>query len=409
MRILLLNNQIPPEGKGGAESVVWRLAQGLQSAGHEVHIAATTPNPAFEEVRENIPTYHLHAHYPQRWRAWLSLINPQTISPFRNLLTGLKPDVVNAHNIHFYFSYHLLKIAHDAGIPTVFSAHDVMPFAYTKLSHFVRPDSMGITSPQDYRLPLGFNLKENRLRYNPLRNIIIRQYLTHYATIRTAPSQALADAFSANDLPPFTVVHNGIQVEEWEQVDSAILENLRERLHLQGRKVILFAGRLTSQKGTRELLAAMDKIKASIPQMTLLVLSTGDMDKQIPADYAHLRPFIVQGGWLSGAELVAAYHLAQVVVTPSVIFDTFPTVNLEAMAAGVPVIATCFGGSREVVQDGLTGYIINPLNSEQFAGRLEAILTDDKLAAQMGKAGQARIREAFTLEHQVKQMVALYE
>ena len=181
MRILLLNDHIPPEGKGGAESVVWRLAHGLHSAGHDVHVAATTPQSAFEEHREGIPTYHLHATYPDRWRAWLSLINPQTMTPFHHLLDRLQPDVINAHNIHFYFSYHVLKIAHQHHIPTVFSAHDVMPFAYTKLSHFVRPDGWGVTSPQDYRLPFGYNLMHNRFRYNPLRNLIIRYYLNKYA------------------------------------------------------------------------------------------------------------------------------------------------------------------------------------------------------------------------------------
>ena len=101
MRILLLNDRIPPEGKGGAESVVWRLAQGLAQVGHEVHVIVATSDATVEETRTGIPTYHLHADYPKRFRAWVSLWNPQTIRPFRQLLQRIQPDVVNAHNVHF--------------------------------------------------------------------------------------------------------------------------------------------------------------------------------------------------------------------------------------------------------------------------------------------------------------------
>jgi glycosyltransferase involved in cell wall biosynthesis len=409
MRIVLMNDHIPPEGKGGAESVAWRLAQGLLQAGHEVHVVASTPNAPFEELRDGIPTYHLHANFRKRFRAWRSLWNPQTTSAFHQLLQRIQPDVVNAHNIHFYLSYHTLKIAYDLGIGTVFSSHDVMPFAYTKLTHFIKPNLNDINLPDDYRVPFGFNLRQNRLRYNPIRNIGIRYYLTHYAMIRTTPSQALADAHSANDLPPFTLAYNGINLDEWETINPDRVNALRQRLNLQDKKVILIAGRLTSHKGTVQLLSAMDQLTDKIPDMRLLVLTTGDIAQQIPPEYQHLRPFITSGGWLSGEELVAAYHLADVAVVPSVIFDTFPTVNLEAMAVGLPVIATCFGGSPEVVIDGETGYIINPFDTDLFADRLQKLLLNSTLRHSMGHKGQERTRDHFTLNHQVHQMVALYE
>jgi glycosyltransferase involved in cell wall biosynthesis len=409
MRIVLMNDRIPPEGKGGAESVAWRLAQGLAQTGHDVHVIATTPNAPFEEIRDGIPTYHLHTNFRKRFRAWYSLWNPQTISVFRELLQGIQPDVVNAHNIHFYLSYHILKVAYDLGIGTVFSSHDVMPFAYTKLTHFIKQDTRDIQLPADYRLPVGFNLRQNRLRYNPIRNQVIRQYLTRYAMIRTTPSQALADAHSANDLPPFTVAYNGINPDDWHTVNPDVVNNLRQRLNLQDKKVILIAGRLTSHKGTVQLLSAMNQLKEIIPDMRLLVLTAGDIEQQIPPDFKHLRPYIISGGWLSGDELVGAYHLADIAVTPSVIFDTFPTVNLEAMAVGLPVIATCFGGSQEVVVDGETGYIINPFDIDLFADKLQNLLVDSTLGKYMGHKGYHRIRNHFTLDHQIDQMMTLYE
>lgn len=409
MRIALLSDRIPPEGRGGAEAVVWRLAAGLQAAGHDVHVIAATPNAAFEEVREGIPTHHLHAGYPERFRAWLSLWNPQTVGAFRRLLRRLQPDVVNAHNIHFYLSWHSLKVARAAGIGTVFSAHDVMSFAYGKLRHFVQADGRKIRLPADYRLPAGFNLRQNRFRYNPFRNPLIRYYLNTCASIRTAPSQALADALAANRLPAFEVVHNGIDVGEWSQVDAELVEALRGRLDLAGKQVILLAGRLSSHKGTAQLLAAMDRLGDELPNMRLLALTAGDIEKRIPAGYRHLQPRIRGGGWLDSDELRAAYHLADVAAVPSITFDTFPTVNLEAMAAGKPVIATCFGGSPEAVVDGETGFIVNPLDAEAFANALRSLLDNPARRREMGRKGQARVRRQFSLERQQRRMTALYE
>ena len=163
MKILLLSDRIPPEGRGGAEAVVWRLAQGLAAAGHETHVAASTPGAPFEELRDGIPTYHLRAKYPERFRAWLSLWNPQTAGPARRLIERLQPDIVNAHNIHACLSYHALKLAHAAGCGVVFSAHDAMPIVYGKL-----PASLG---SRDFRLPAAYNLRMNRFRYNPCRNV----------------------------------------------------------------------------------------------------------------------------------------------------------------------------------------------------------------------------------------------
>ena len=210
-------------------------------------------------------------------------------------------------------------------------------------------------------------------------------------------------------MPPMEVVYNGIDLEAWQPVESAKVEALRQRLDLAGKRVILIAGRLTREKGTIQVLQAMERLRQTLPQVRLLVLTSRDIDSQIPTAYQHLRPMIRAGGWLSGEDLRAAYQLADVVTVPSVVFDTFPTVNLEAMALGLPVVATCFGGSAEVVVDGVTGYIVNPFDTLEFAGRLERLLTDEGLRQEMGQRGRERIAAQFSLEQQVKRMVSIFE
>ena len=409
MKILLLNDRIPPEGRGGAESVVWRLARGLAAAGQDTHVAATTAGAPFDETRAGIPTYHIQAGYPERYRAWLSLWNPQTAGPFRQLLRRIKPDVVNAHNIHFLLSYHSLKLAREAGCAVVFSAHDALTFAYGKL-----PASFGPGGPErrragNYRLPPAYNLRQNRFRYNPFRNTLIKRALERHTQIRTVPSRALAAAFRDNDMPPVEVVHNGIDLDEWAPVAEPVVDRLRQRLDLPGKRVILLAGRLTAEKGLRQMLMVLSQLQKTLPDLRLLVLTSRDIDSQLPAEFAQLRPAICVGGWLSGEELRAAFQLADVVAAPSIYLDPFPTVVLEAMAAGTPVVASVFGGAREAVVDGETGFVVNPLDGAAFCDRLLRLLTDDSLCRRMGLSGRERIAAHFTLGAQVRRMLDIYE
>lgn len=410
MRILLLNDRIPPENRGGAGAVVWRLALELKRQGHDIHVISATDKPSFEAIRDDIPTYHIHVNYPDRFRAWFSLYNPQVNHALRDLFQKIQPDVINAHNIHQFLSYNSMRIAHNMGIPVVFSSHDVMPFAYHKMAYFIQQDKCGVDSPEDYRLPPFFNLKQMRLRYNPIRNLTIRHNLKNYVQVRTAPSQELCNAHQANDLPPFEAVHNGIDADKF-SVSSATIEALRQRLNLEGRKVILFAGRLTGAKGTIQLLDALARVVEAVPSATLLVLSSVPIEQQInDVKYKSLGAnHIISGGWLAGDDLSAAFHLSDVMVAPSIIFDTFPTVNLEAMASHSVVLASCYGGSHEAVVDGETGFVINPFDTSDFAEKLSRLLHDDSLRQQMAEKAYSRLNSHFTIDQQAAKMLQKYQ
>jgi glycosyltransferase involved in cell wall biosynthesis len=411
MRIAILSDVIPPENKGGAGKVAWLLALGLKQAGHDVHVIASTNRQTFKDVREGIPTYHLHAQYPTRLQAWLSLYNPQTVNPLRQLLQMIQPDVVNAHNIHLNLSYASFAVAHSLHIPAVFTSHDVMPFAYNRINYFVQHDRCGVESPADYRLPALFNLRQMRLRYNPLRNLVIRKMLRRYTQMRTCVSEAHRQALEANDLPPFRVVYNGQDPESF-KIPTAAIEELRSRLQLEGRQVILFGGRLSPDKGSTQLLAALPAVIERVPAVAVLILGTKNLVGSgfEGAEFDRLAEHYIRvAGWLSGEALAAAYHVADVVTMPSIVLDTAGMINLEAMAAARPMVSTCFGGSPEIVVDGETGYIVNPLDIHSYADRLSQLLLDPELRTRMGQAGQKRLNERFTLSMQVEQMLEVYD
>lgn len=406
MRIVLLNDRIPPENKGGAGVVMWRLAQALHARGYEVHVITATPGASFEAVRDGIPTYHLHVNYPERWRAWLSLYNPQVARPLRSLLMRLKPDVVHAHNIHADLTYHALHLAREMKARVILTSHDAMPVTYGKLIHHIQPDACP-TSDDAYRLPAFYNLRRARFRYNPLRQWAIKRALQQ-CDVRLAVSQALADVHRVNDLPPFNVLHNGLDASMM-ATDQPTVEALRERLGVGHRPIALIAGRLTREKGLYPTLKAFMSVLERVPNACLLILTSGELASQIPSTYhTLLGRHIITGGWLSGASLCASFHLARVVLAPSVCFDAFPTVNLEAMATQRPVIATCHGGSSEAVIHQETGYIVNPYDVEQFSTCLTNLLTSPENAQAMGHAGYERLVHHFSMDAHVSATLEHY-
>ena len=96
-------------------------------------------------------------------------------------------------------------------------------------------------------------------------------------------------------------------------------------------------------------------------------------------------------------------------MTPSICFDTFGMVNLEAMEHSRPVVATCFGGSPEVVEDGVTGRIVNPFDTRRLADTLVELLSDREQAVRMGAAGRLRLIERFRIDRLGSEFAEEYE
>jgi colanic acid/amylovoran biosynthesis glycosyltransferase len=108
------------------------------------------------------------------------------------------------------------------------------------------------------------------------------------------------------------------------------------------------------------------------------------------------------------SDVLAHLQRADVLLHPS-LSEGLPTVVLEAMACGVPVVVTDCGGVREAVTDGVEGFVVPPREPRRMAAALEALWRDPELRRRMGKAGRARVEGAFALERQIDAFVDLYE
>jgi glycosyltransferase involved in cell wall biosynthesis len=404
MKVLILSDPFPPHALGGAGTATYALCRGLSRAGAEVAVISVHQQRGQGVIRDDLefPVYRIYSRYPLRWVAYLSLYNPFTLPHVARLLDELRPDVVHAHNVHIHLSYAALRLAAQRDSPVIFTSHDVMPFAFQKFVEFINPQARGVPTAFDYRLRPGVNLRRQRLRYNPLRNPAIRYVLWRYVDVLITPSRALQEAHRANRVLArrMEVIPYGIDVADFE-IDLARVAAFRAERGLTGERLILFAGRLSGYKGGEQALRALQKVAERVKNVRLLVLARpGGYTSRMAdlADALGIGERIHFAGWLSGEELHVAYNAADVVITPSVCFDTFPMVNLEAMAAARPVVGTCFGGTPEAVLDGETGYIVNPYDVDMLTERLTRLMTDEQLARRMGMAGLERVRAHFSMD-----------
>lgn len=408
MKILLLSDRIPPEHAGGAEVIAWNFARGLRDLGHDVTVLAATAGAPFEAIREGLTTIHIHARWPMRLHAYFTLYHPDVAQQVAAVYDRVQPAVIGAFNIHNGLTYHSLTQAHARQIPAVAYFQDAMAVAYGKLTHFVDP-ARASYPPDALRLPAFYNLKFARLRFNPARNARIQHVLTQHVRTRISISEALKTALNVNGIPVPNVVYPGQDETRWQTTPEDVW-TFRQSLNLADRPVILLSGRLNPQKGSIQLLKALDRVRLAVPDVRLLLLTRSTPEQQglQESAFAHLIPHIVTGGWLEGAQLATAYHAADVITTPSIYLDPLIAVNQEAMVCRKPVVTTCFGGPPEVVVDGETGYIVNPFDTEMFAERLIQILQDRSHAIALGEAGYRRFRARFLLHERSAEMAELY-
>ncbi len=164
-------------------------------------------------------------------------------------------------------------------------------------------------------------------------------------------------------------------------------------------QVILTVGRwLTSEryKGMDTLITALPKLLPRWPDLQLVAVGQGD-DKDWLADLAAengVRRHVHFLSDLSYAQLAACYAACDVFALPSR-GEGFGLVYLEAMACGKPVIGGAHGGAPEVIEDGVTGYLVQHGDAVQLATSIETLLANPELASEMGRRGKERVENEF--------------
>lgn len=173
-------------------------------------------------------------------------------------------------------------------------------------------------------------------------------------------------------------------------------------------RTVLFVGRVNREKGADQLLEIMARVTGS---WRLVIVGDGI---GMPALQDHIRrsPYaerIECRGWLTGAALDAAYAEAAVVVMPSRWPEPFGLVGLEAMMRERPVVAYDVGGIADWLDDGVGGYLVPPGDIAGMASRIQQVLDDPHLAAEVAQRGRARVRAEFTVGPHLARLMPTYE
>ena len=394
MKVAICTREYPPEVYGGAGVHVEYLARALsEHVDVAIHaFGAPRPDPlvtATYQPWSSLGALHAPGANPQAAADTPHMAALRTFSVDLAMAAGVAgADLVHTHTWYANLAGFLAAKTYD--IPHVMTSHSLEPLRPWKA------EQLG----GGYQLSLW----AERTAIEAAEGVV-------------AVSRGMRDDIlrSYPDVDPARVhvIHNGVDTTEYRRDESVVgLDDLGIDPTLP---TVVYLGRITRQKGLPHLLDAAEHL----PLGTQLVLCAGSPDTRDIGDEVAARVAALQSAgrlrvvWirdmLPRALAVRVLSHATVFVCPS-IYEPFGLVNVEAMACGIPVVASAVGGIPEIVVDGETGYLVpfapgsdafgSPADPARFArdlaDRIVALLADPALARRMGVAARARVEAEFS-------------
>jgi phosphatidylinositol alpha-mannosyltransferase len=233
---------------------------------------------------------------------------------------------------------------------------------------------------------------------------VFRPLLKRYADrldTRIAVSCAARRCVSRYFDHDYRVIPNGVDPERFHP-GLAPLE-----AHRSERPTVLFVGRFYPRKGIPVLFSALSRVAERVPDVRLLLVGDGPLRRWYRS-LARRAPCPVRFlGELSAEEIPHAYRTADVVVVPSTGQESFGIVHLEAMASGVPIVASDIEGYREILDHGREALLFRNRDAGGLARALIRVLTDRGLARSMGAIGVEKARR-YSWARIAREIEALY-
>lgn len=364
MRVLLIANTLPPTDVSGVGEQVVQLAAGLEERGHEVKVVGR----------------------PRRGLAARKGLFPLTVLPATvRVLRRFEPDVVQVHESDGAFAAVVVRLLRGRRARPLLLA--LLQVSYVEERRAVRPLRVG---EREIGTPSGVERRFRRFKA-PLQILLGRVTARMADRVLTPSGRTAREVERDYGVEEVEVLHNvtgGLR----RAVDGGRLRGLPDAY-------LLFVGRLRIRKGVEVLLEALGGLREEGTELPLVVAGDGEHRATLErrAGELGLGSGVDFLGRCSAEQVRGLLEQARVLVVPS-IYEGMPLVVLEAMEAGLPVVASAVSGIPEVVVDGETGWLVPPEDSPALAAALRAAW-DPEEARRRGATGRARIEERFRPRH----------
>jgi N-acetyl-alpha-D-glucosaminyl L-malate synthase BshA len=366
MKIAILTYMFPPDDVGGIEVASQDIANRLAQNGDKVFVITSGKRNIIENPNKNVTVYrfsNLRIKFLGSSFFWFIF----WIKIFF-LLKKIKPDIVHCQAIQM-------------GVPG---------FLFKKF--YKKPYIVWCHGFDVY-----FPWKFKKIISNPVLNS---------ADAIVALTSNMKDELNKTCKKDILVLPNGIDLENFSGLSK---QSLRDKFKINpDEKIIIFVGGLKPVKGIEYLIEAFWVINQKIPASKLFLVGEGidriNLENAVKKN--NLTGKVNFTGKIANREIPEYMALSDIFVLPS-LSEGFGIVNLEAMACGLPIVATNVGGIPEVIKDGENGFIVEPKNPGQIAEKVLLLLEDEKLREKISNNNREEVKK-YSLEIIVNRLMEIY-
>jgi glycosyltransferase involved in cell wall biosynthesis len=372
--------EFPPRIVGGLARHVYYLSKALAKIGIEVTVITLEfPGAPWSETIDNVNVERVRVEIGNpNFLSWVFLFNHFMEKRFALLKRSI--DIIHGHD--WLVALASIATKHFTNKPLVFTYHSTERGRVGTLS---TSDSFTIDSIEWW---CGYEASKIIVTSKSMLNEITNTF--------KIPNDKIS------------IIPNGIDISEF-NIQVNPFEIKRNIGIGEDKKLVLFVGRITSQKGVTYLIQAVPKILSSHPDARFVIVGDGwELGTIKNMIYSMgLGEYVKTLGFLPDHTVKSLMKAADVMVVPS-IYEPFGIVALEAMASGTPLVASDVGGLSELVEHGKTGLKIYPANPDSIAWGINTILSNPQWARTMAQNALAIVKEKYSWEAIAAKTAELY-
>jgi len=377
---------------GGISSYLINAKKILKKEGHIIKILSSDINPEEKHSDKKacvFSDYKFRSFHKNRIiRIIMSIFNPFSYLKTKQILKEFKPDIVHLNNFLNIASPSILCCLKN--IPAILTIHDysiICPTGYKMLSSKVCNSRYGKNCIKCIGIK-GYYYEKIKRKISEILFKNIDLFIT--------PSMRLKKDLMKTGILNIRNIYTGIKLLKYSKLNKG--NNL------------LYMGRLSKEKGIKYLIKAMTDITKKIPAVHLNITGGGPEKENLERLIKQLKleknvSFI---GQIPNKEIERYYKISNILIVPSICEEVFPLVGIEAMSVGRPVIGTRVGGIPEWLDDGKTGFLVDPGNSAQIAEKVIQLFSNRKLMDKMGENGRKKA-EQLDIKNHIKEIEIVYQ